>query len=57
MFPTALQTICLYACGLPGDVEEWKANAVLDEDGKVFHIQHWFAEEDVDREGAVRMTT
>lgn len=43
-------------CDPPGDVEERKANAVFDEDGEVFHVQHWFAEEDVDREGGVRMT-
>lgn len=30
----------------PGDVEEREANAVLDEDGEVFHIQHRFAGKD-----------
>lgn len=33
-------------CDLPGDIEEWKANTVLDEDGEVVHIQHRCAVED-----------
>lgn len=29
----------------PGDVEEWEANAVFDEDGEAFKFHHWFTED------------
>lgn len=57
MFSAALQTcMCVCMCDRPGNIEEWKANTVFNEDGKVFDIKHRFAEEDVDRERAVRIT-
>jgi len=35
-------------CDPPGDIEEWEANTVFDEDGEVFYIQHWLAVDGVD---------
>lgn len=35
--------MCVRLCGLPGDIEERKTNAVFDEDGEIVHVQHRLA--------------
>lgn len=45
---------CARLCGLPGDIEEWKTNAVFDEDGEIVHIQHRLAGKGNQEKGAER---
>lgn len=46
--------MCAWLCGLPGDIEEWKTNAVFDEDGEIVHVQHRLAGKGEQEKGAER---
>lgn len=44
-------TVHVSVCDPPGDIKQWEANAVFDENGEVCHLQHRRAVDDVDRAG------